>query len=169
MMNCNIDIEYPEIKVERKNKEYAYYLLEDYAGVTSELTAITLYVYGHIINKETNKELSKTLKGIFISEMHHLEILGSLIKLLGVKPVYKTINNNTLTPWNSNYVNYETDPVKSLLFNIESEVKAIKQYKEHIELIDDIYIKKILERIILDEIEHIKCFNKLLEKIKNKR
>ena len=167
-MNCNSSLKYPEIKIENKNKEYAYLLLEDYAGKTSELTAITLYVYQHIINEDINKLLAKTLKGIFIAEMHHLEILGNLIRLLGVKPVYKTLDENIITPWNSNYVNYETNVTKILLLNIENEEAAIKQYKMHIQLINDKYIKEILERIILDELEHIKCFNNLLDQIKNK-
>ena len=38
----------------------------------------------------SNKNLSNSLKDIAIVEMHHLAILGKLIKLLGVNPIYKT-------------------------------------------------------------------------------
>ena len=166
MNECNNKSPYPEIMVEEKNNDYAYLLLEDYAGVTSELSAICLYVYQHIINEDTNELFAKMLKGIFISEMRHLEMLGNTIRLLGVKPIYKTITNNELKPWNSNYVNYEINIEEQLLINIENEEKAITQYKKHIELISDKYIKELLKRIILDEEKHIECFNNLLKETK---
>lgn len=46
---------YSILRVQRENKEYAYLLLQDYAGPVSEDTAIHLYFYQYFIkqNKDT--------------------------------------------------------------------------------------------------------------------
>lgn len=44
-MKVKIDLPYPEARVEEKNPYYADLLSQDYAGRTSELTAVMLYSY----------------------------------------------------------------------------------------------------------------------------
>ena len=48
-MEFQANIPYPEIKVERKNVEYAKMLSYAYAGIVSEDTAIHLYMYQSFI------------------------------------------------------------------------------------------------------------------------
>ncbi len=160
----SVKLPYPEVKVEEKNQVYANLLLEDYAGMVSELTAINLYVYQHIIGKGYYEDYAELIGGVSISEMKHLELLAKTISLLGVKPVY----TNSICPcnqvWTAKYVNFDIDIKNMILEDIRSEEKAINQYNRHICLIDDKYIKKLLNRIILDEELHLKYFNKMCKK-----
>lgn len=162
-MLCKSEKPYPEIKVEQENTEYAKILLQDYAGEKSEETAAHNYIYQSII---LEGEAANTLKQIAIVEMHHLEILGKLINLLGYQPGYYTIDSNLecVIHWTANNVDYNTNISDILLGNISREMTAIKQYQKHIQEIDDINIKKILSRIMEDEEMHIICLRKLYHK-----
>lgn len=166
-MNCINDLPYPTIQVEKPNLDYAYLLLQDYAGNISEVTAILRYSYQKFLN--INEEFTKTIRTIAMVEMRHLDILGQLICMLGLKPEYKTLQSDTnnMIPWNSDSVNYDTDLEDLLKYNIQSENDAIINYKKHYDMIDDIYIRQNIARIIEDEKTHIKCFKELLEKYKN--
>lgn len=162
-MDCVVNKMYPEIKVEAENKEYAYILLNDYAGEISELSAITLYSYQQF-SQFKDEEFAHIVEQISIAEMLHLKMLGQTIKLLGVDPIYKIkdVDDNYIS-WNSEYVSYDTNIVDMLKTNVNKEKEAILKYRSHIELINDKYIKGLLERIIEDEEKHLECFNKLLK------
>lgn len=166
-MECKSNNPYPEVKVKCKNIEYAKILLEDYAGVISEDSAIHQYIYQHFDKFNVDEEFSETLKQIAMVEMKHLELLGKTIKLLGLDPKFKFIDKycNSFTYWSSSFVDYTINIVDMLIDDIEIERKAIENYKYHISIIDDPYIKRTLNRIIEDEEIHIKCFNVLLEKV----
>lgn len=168
-MEYRVNKDYPEVNVEETNVYYAKLLLNDYSGINSELTAITQYVYqGFYLFKDYSK-ISKTLEKIAIVEMRHLELLGKTIKLLGVKPEFKFNNNNDYyyQYWNSSYVDYNTHLISMLKDNILKEQVAIRNYEQHISVINDKYIKVLLERIIEDEKVHIKCFKELLQEVNN--
>ncbi|KOA21442.1 manganese containing catalase [Clostridium homopropionicum DSM 5847] len=155
---------YPEPKVKSPNVYYANILLKDYAGGISELTAINLYIYQHMVSEGEHKDYAELIGGVSMAEMKHLELLGETIKLLGVKPIYM---DNACPPgriWTPCFVNFTTYIKDMLIEDIKSEQKAIDNYKYHITLIDDIYIKKLLERIIVDEELHLKLFKKLYDK-----
>lgn len=165
-MECRVDKPYPKIEVEGKNLYYANLLLEDYSGLVSELTAITQYVYQKFDKFNVNEEFSKTLSGIAVVEMKHLELLGETIKLLGVDPKFKFEDNcNLLTYWSGSFVDYTTNIVDMLKSDIKIEYDAIALYKYHINIINDKYVKRLLYRIIEDEERHIECFNMLLNKV----
>ncbi len=157
---------YPPIKVKEKNIKYAKILAEDYAGINGEITAITLYVYQNmgIFTKYPN--IAKHLLNIAIVEMRHLEILGKLIFLLGLNPRYITYQRDSYCNWDSSYVDYDLNINRLLKKNILAEKIAIKNYKKHIDMINDYNIKIILERIIEDENVHINCFKMMLIKEK---
>ena len=160
LFECQVNLPYPKIKVEKKNKKYAAYLLEDYAGSLSELTSITQYSMQHFVKFNLNEEFSQTLEQIAKVEMRHLEILGKLIFLLGETPQYY---DNNFQFWSGEDVDYNLDIKKMLTSDIKLEKQAIKNYEKHITLIDDKYIKAILKRIILDEEKHLECFTILLK------
>ena len=148
------NLPYPDIKVEIENIEYAKLLMYPYASMISEDTATHLYMYQSFI---LDDNIGKILENIAIVEMHHLEMLAKTINLLGLKPEYKSND----IPWTSNYVNYNTNLKDILKINIEAETLAIKNYQNLIKVINDKYIKKMLERIIVDEEIHLKIFNDL--------
>ena len=167
ILECRVDKPYPEVRVERKNIEYAKLLLDDYASEVGEDRAIHQYVYQKFDKFKDNPLFSKTLSQIAMVEMKHLELLGETIKLLGVNPEFRFVDKNTnyLVYWNSSFVDYTTDIVEMLRSDIKIEEEAIRKYKYHISLINDKYIKALLYRIIEDEEVHIKCFNMLLNKV----
>ncbi|HIS90840.1 MAG TPA: manganese catalase family protein [Candidatus Faecisoma merdavium] len=148
------NLPYPDIKVEKENIEYAKLLMYPYASMISEDTATHLYMYQSFI---LDNNIGRILENIAIVEMHHLEMLAKTINLLGLKPEYKSND----IPWTSNYVNYNTNLKDILKINIEAETLAIKNYQNLIKVINDKYIKKMLERIIVDEEIHLKIFNDL--------
>ena len=148
------NLPYPDIKVEKENIEYAKLLMYPYASMISEDTATHLYMYQSFI---LDDNICKILENIAIVEMNHLEMLAKTINLLGLKPEYKSND----IPWTSNYINYNTNLKDILKINIEAETLAIKNYQNLIKVINDKYIKKMLERIIVDEEIHLKIFNDL--------
>ena len=80
-----IDLPYPPIQVCEENRAYANLLSIDYCGSVSEMSAITQY-----INNENRLScwacpMAKTILGIAMAEMMHLQKLGELIFLLGGK------------------------------------------------------------------------------------
>lgn len=102
-MKYKVNKPYPQIKVERQNREHAEILMSDYSGMVSESAAIFQYSY-QFIYKFKNKEFYETIEGIAIVEMKHLFMLGKIIKLLGVDPVFKSNYNDYLTYWSSSFV-----------------------------------------------------------------
>ena len=52
-----------------------------------------------------------------------------------------------------------------LKIDISSEEAAIKTYTLHKKLIDDKYIKEMLDRIIMDEKRHLEIFNYLYDRL----
>lgn len=153
---------YPEIKVTAPNKYYADILMEDYAGMASELTAINQYMYHHFVSKSINKDASHLLEKIAIVEMRHLEILAEVIILLGGNPIYggrRAVDKF----WSGAFVFYDNDLRQQLIADLDSEYKAIQNYRRHIDIIQDSYIQAILRRIILDEEVHIKLFREAIK------
>lgn len=166
-MKVKLDIPYPEIKVEGENLYYAELLSQDYAGMVSETTASMLYSYQHFNTFNSNEEFSKVIEEISVVEMMHLEMLGKTIKLLGKEPIYKTCESRSgdCVMWSATNVSYDSDIKDMLKTNIRGEMTAIKNYEHHKKIIDDKYIKELLERIILDEKRHIEIFETLLSKL----
>lgn len=153
---------YPEIKVQAPNMQYAKLILEDYAGSVSELTAIMLYTYQEfVIINPKYKEIADTLKAISIVEMTHMKMLSQLIIKLGLKPKFYADKKDKLQYWDAAYVNYNTAIDGILLEAIQSEKKAIMQYRQHISMIKDKSIDELLERIIVDEELHLRKLMKL--------
>lgn len=173
-LKCHSDIPMPEVKVERKNMDYARLLYSAYAdGDASELVAITQYLY----HSETIpvEEISDSIKCISLIEMHHLDMIGDLIKELGGKPFF--FNSNEYF-WSSGIVAY-VDKIhdrsdhdvsqKDIIClkidkDIQGELSAINQYEILYKNINDIYVRKVLDKIISDEKTHIKIFQELLDK-----
>ncbi len=155
---CALPEPYPEPNVVRPNLFYAQLLLEDYAGSISEMTAINQYFHHYLALEGEYGEVAEIEECIAIIEMLHLELLGETILLLGVDPKYRTITDNKQTFWDASNVFYGTGLYDRLAADIAAEKQAIKKYRMHQQLIDDKYIRNLLERIIKDEQHHLKLF-----------
>lgn len=161
-ISITVDLPYPELVIPYKNPNEAKKLMNDYGGRDSETTAIFQYIYQSYILKEIYPEISKILEEIAIAEMEHHEMLGTTIALLGGYPVIGGRNSF----WNGSYVNYITDPIKLIEADIQIEEIAIQNYEKTILMIQNESIKQLLERIILDEEQHIKVFTAILNWLK---
>lgn len=156
---------YPEVKVMDKNLCYAEILMDDYAGAISEFTAISQYLYHHVFFEAIDEELGELLENISIVEMHHMEMLADTIKQLGGNPIIRGSYSTYGNTWDGRLVYYGYDLLDRLKADLESEYKAIENYKKHISIIPDPYIKALLNRIILDEMVHINLFNEAISKL----
>jgi len=145
---------YPPIKVLSPNKQYADLLMDDFAGPKGEFSAMSLYFYQHYVASEESGDYGVMVMRIAIAEMNHLNILSSVIRQLGGNPVFRGGSDSGGKYWTSRNIVYSHDLCKSLQVALEGETGAIESYEKHIKLIDDRYIKNILERIILDEKLH---------------
>ncbi len=147
---------YPPVKVSGRNQSYANLLTVDYCGPVSELTAITQYIYGESCIGGSHCAEARTLIGIAMAEMIHLQKLAGLIILLGGSINYAVpARSGRQQMWTPEYVNLSGSMSGIISSNIESEKEAIRQYKEHMRKIEDGCVNAVLERIVRDEEYHI--------------
>jgi bacterioferritin len=104
-------------------------------------------------------EMSCEIEAMARDEMRHLDWLAEAIVELGGQPSLKrgTMNMKGKTPpdWMGDDVNLEEG--------------AIKQYQEHIAMIDDPKIKRLLKRILDDEEAHHGKFEHFVDKAKKEK
>lgn len=172
---CQSEMPFPPIKVEKQNLEYANILMDAYASSgDSEIQAITQYIYHS--KTISNEAISKTLMCIALIEMGHLDALSELITLLGGKPFFLNSNKNFWMTGNIAYVDKNNiykeeldsteNVVEKLEKNINAEINAVNGYKIILKHIKDVYIEKVILKIISDELIHIKILGRLLEHAK---
>lgn len=159
MMGVNpalVQLPYPPMQVAEKNLTVAEILKQDYCGGVSELSAITQYIHTEILLSGSNCEVAKTILGIAMAEMIHLQKLGQLVVLLGGNPDYKTIQNKHSTvSWTPEWLRLPVEQKQMLSNGIASEKGAIAQYRKHMKMIKDPYVLRIIARIVKDEEYHI--------------
>ncbi len=127
-----------------------------YAGRTSELTAILQYVYQSVILAEHDRvEESKILSRISKDEMHHLQILGTLITKLGAPPTFTSCPPYPVGFYSANAVNYSREIKKMITADICGEREAIAQYRQMIERLNNRQVIAVIEHIIGEEEEHL--------------
>lgn len=161
-----MDLPYPSMKVEGKNLVYANLLSIDYCGAVSELSAITQYINNENRLSCEKCPLAKTILGIAIAEMIHLQKLGELIFLLGGNIDFAAKQRNGRQKlWTPEYLTIPEHAGKMLLADIESEKAAINQYKMHMKMINDNHVNSILARIIKDEEYHIIMLQALMKEL----
>ncbi len=101
-------------------------------------------------------ELACEIEAISREEMRHLDWLAETIVELGGKPSMKRgkmrMTGKAVSDWMKNDVLLEED--------------AITMYKEHIKIIPDQTIKRLLKRILSDEESHHGDFSHFVDKVK---
>lgn len=161
-----MDLPYPPIQVKEKNQAYANLLSVDYCGSVSEMSAITQYINNENRLSCEKCPLAKTLLGIAMAEMIHLQKLGELIYLLGGPIDFAAKQNNgKRKAWTPEYLNLPDNARNMILADIESEKAAINQYRMHMKVIRDSSVNAVLARIIKDEAYHIMLLQALLEEM----
>lgn len=150
---------YPEV-TGAKDPETVALIKEDYAGVTSELTAITSYIYQNITSDEDPSFASAILQ-IALVEMTHLDMLGDAIMTLGGNPSF----GNGKHFWQASSVDYANTIPAMLKSDIASETKAIENYQKHAAATKNPSVRTLLLRIVEDEKLHLRFFNETLAKM----
>ena len=160
-----MDLPYPPVQVREKNRCYANLLSVDYCGSVTEMSAIAQYINNENRLACEKCPLAKTLLGIAMAEMIHLQKLGQLIALLGGCIDFTAKQNDGgRKMWTPEYLDIPENANKMLLADIEAERAAISQYKAHINAIKDDCVNAVLARIIKDEEYHIMLLQYLLDK-----
>lgn len=161
-----MDLPYPPIQVRERNQSYANLLSIDYCGSVSEMSAITQYINNENRLSCVKCPLAKTILGIAIAEMIHMQKLGELIFLLGGNINYTAKHcDGRQRMWTPQYLSISEKAREMLLMDIEAEEAAINQYKAHIKRINDENINAVLARIIKDEEYHIMVLQALMEEL----
>lgn len=161
-----VDLPYPVTQVREKNQAYANLLSIDYCGSVSELSAITQYINNENRLSCEKCPMAKTILGIAMAEMIHLQKLGELIFLLGGSIDFTAKQQNgRRRMWTPEYLTISENVRKMLLADIEAEKTAIHQYRMHIKMIKDDFVNAVLERIILDEEYHIMMFQIMIKEL----
>lgn len=162
-----VDLPYPPIQVKEKNTAYANLLSIDYCGSVSEMTAITQYINNENRLSCEKCSIAKTLLGIAMAEMIHLQKLGEMMFLLGGNIDFAAkYHDGRRKLWTPDGLNIPEKEGEMLSADIEAEKAAIGQYKLHIKMINDDYINAVLWRIIKDEEYHIMLLQELLRGVK---
>ncbi len=103
-------------------------------------------------------EMACEIEALARDEMRHLDWLAETVAELGGTPSLERgtmlMSGESVADWMGN--------------NVLLEKGAINQYQEHIKLIDDPKIKRLLERILSDEESHHGSFERFTEKAKRK-
>ena len=160
--SCKLDLPYPPVRTDGKNPRAVGLLSADLAGQVSEMSAITSYIFQHMIVDD--RELSCALECISMVEMHHYELIGELIVAFGGCPWLAVQSGGGRRYWTGRFVSCQTEPVSILKVNIQNERAAINNYTAQIAQINDMGMQRVLERIILDEQHHIEIFTRFLER-----
>ncbi len=151
-----MDLPYPPVQVREKNHAYAKLLSIDYCGAVSEMSAITQYINNENRMSGKNCQFAKTILGIAMAEMMHLQKLGEMISLLGGDVDFTAkFQNGRQKLWTPEYLDIPVDIRKMIRADIEAERDAVNQYRMHINVIKDDCVNEVLERIIKDEEYHI--------------
>lgn len=134
-----------------------------YAGREGELTAVLQYVYQSIVFGELGmQDASRALVKIAVSEMRHLEILGTAIVKLGAPPVFTACPPYPVGYYSAACVNYARNPRQMLCADICAEENAISCYERILCKIKNPPVTAVVARILEDEKEHLKIFNDML-------
>ncbi|MGO5053894.1 ferritin family protein [Lachnospiraceae bacterium LCP25S3_G4] len=158
-----MELPYPPIQVREKNLGYANLLGIDYCGAVSEMCAITQYINNEARLSHEKCPIAKTILGIAMAEMIHLQKLGELILLLGGNVTFTARQRDgRQRMWTPEYLNLQENLGKMIVADIEAEKAAISQYKMHINMINDTYVNAVLARIIKDEEYHIMVLQALM-------
>lgn len=161
-----MDLPYPPTQVKEKNQAYANLLSIDYCGAVSEMSAITQYINNENRLSCEKCPLIKTILGIAMAEMVHLQKLGELIFLLGGKIDFTArYREGGIKMWTPEYLTLPENTRNMLAADIEAERAAINQYKMHIKMIKDSDVNAVLARIIKDEEYHVMLLQAVMKEV----
>jgi len=137
-----------------------------YAGRDGELTAVLQYVFQSIVLGNCGeKEFAHALIKIAVEEMHHMEILGTLICKLGAPPVFTACPPYPVGYYSASSVNYVRGVRQMICADICAEENAICCYERILCAVQNCKVAEIITRILEDERRHLFIFNQMLHSV----
>jgi bacterioferritin len=165
-MSLKADLPYPSLEGIQEDCKTLRIVSPAYAGREGELTATLQYVYQSIYLDSCGlHDEAKLLIEIAITEMHHIEILGSLITRLGAPPVFTACPPYPVGFYSASCVNYVKSPVGMVQADIRGEKCAIAEYEQMLRLICSPQVRAVIARIIEDEKVHLAALEALLRQL----
>lgn len=165
-MGLKADLPYPTLDDVCEDYVALRIISPAYAGREGELTAILQYVYQSILLDGLNMpSAAKALGEIAATEMHHLQILGSLIRNLGAPPVFTNCPPYPVGYYSSSCVNYTKSPKAMIAVDLCAEKNAVSGYESMIKRLQNDKVKEVLRRIVLDEEVHISALEELQKSV----
>lgn len=170
---------YPPVKISGQNSHYAAAMLDNMAGQNSEMSAVGLYFYAHLVTTGY-KDVAEAFLRISMVEMYHLNLFGELAMQLGENPRLwcRQPRSGRYLYWNPACLKYphiqppapgcripESNVRTILAQAIEGEQAAIHKYMQQTSWIQDVGICDILRRISADEQMHLEIFSRLYHQI----
>lgn len=170
---------YPPVKISGQNSHYAAAMLDNMAGQNSEMSAVGLYFYAHLVTTGY-KDVDEAFLRISMVEMQHLNLFGELAMQLGENPRLwcRQPRSGRYLYWNPACLKYphiqppapgcripESNVRTILAQAIEVEQAAIHKYMQQTSWIQDVGICDILRRISADEQMHVEIFSRLYHQI----
>ncbi len=154
----SVELPYPQVTIIKPNRRYAAIISGAFGSKGSEMTAITQYGI-HRLFLQGYPEAFDAYKYIASVEMTHWQLLGGLIRDLGLEPRFLSYETNCY--WNGSFPAYRRAYHEILEADVEGEYAAIEHYTRMIGLIDNEEIRSLFRRIILDEEKHIEILTGL--------
>ena len=166
-MGLKSDLPYPSLDGITEDYKTLRLVSPAYAGQEGELTAVLQYVYQSIFLGANGKtEQSRMLLDIAVTEMHHVEILGTLITKLGAPPVFTACPPYPVGFYSASYVNYVKHPQGMISADILAEKASIAGYERMLRSIDNPRVAAVIERILEDEQLHVSALEKMLAELR---
>ncbi|MDE5548595.1 MAG: hypothetical protein K2J30_06330, partial [Clostridia bacterium] len=106
-------------------------------------------------------ETAHVLLEIAVCEMHHIEILGSLITRLGAPPVFTACPPYQVGYYSASYVNYVKSLESMIAADIAGEKRAIRGYENMLECLTEPNVRAVIERILADERLHLQTLQEI--------
>lgn len=155
--------EYPPVQATSRNRRYAEAMLDNVGGGNSEMTAVSLYFYDHLVTAQ-QQEVAHAFLRISMVEMHHLDIFGTLAHQMGEDPRLWGFGQGGRKNWWSPGYNQYPPRLGPMIRNaVKGEKSAIRKYKAQLRWIADPNIAENLRRIIADEEQHLKVLAQLYD------
>lgn len=165
-MGLKADLPYPSLEGITNDCRALRVVSPAYAGREGELTATLQYVYQSILLGEKGYgDLSRLLLDIAVTEMHHIELLGSMITRLGAPPVFTACPPYPVGFYSASCVNYAKSPEAMLSADIRGERAAIECYESMLCALCNERVCAVISRIIEDEKVHLRTLERAWEEL----
>ena len=121
--------------------------------ISHEIEAILTYLRHSFVLHDDYCKISRRAEEIAREEMRHMEWLSEWVVDLGGTPTVEHVELKFP----------EKNPAEMMLRDVELKKQAIADYQQHIEMVEDPKLKRLLGRIKFEEEEHLEEFRESME------